>query len=187
MTPAQQRRFYFPAWQDAARRRGWVMMEGRLIADLDARLWLPPEHPLTDLLPQIHAHARTLASADQRAVKPDDLRHACHLVALGHNQSSKRLTNTETDRVVALFRLIADPDSLTHLTAWAEPEQAQRRRYVRACRLLATDAYILAIARDKFGPGDFDPPWWENLRLPHLANLLLTLRTRANRRSQRRE
>lgn len=178
MTPAQQRRFYFPAWQDAAKRRGWLMMEGRLMADLDAPLWLPPEHPLTDLLPLIHQHARTRAAAAGHAPQPDDLRHACTIAALGRDKSSTRFTNAETDRLVALFRLIADPENLAHLTAWAEPEQATRRRYLRACRELATDAYILAIARDKFGPGEFEPPFWENLRLPHLAQLLLTLRHR---------
>lgn len=184
MTPNQQRRLYFPAWQDAARKRGWVLIERRLLADLDAPHWLPPEHPLSELLPEIHAHARTLATAAGRAVKPDDLRHACHRAALGHDRSSKQLTNPETDRVVALFRLIADPENLAYLTAWAEPEIAQRRRYVAACRHLAEDAYILAIARDKFGPGDFEPPFWEGLRLPHLAQLLLTLRHRPAGRRQ---
>ena len=178
MTPAQQRRFYFPAWQDAARRRGWLMMDGRLMADLDAPLWLPIEHPLTDLLPAIHARARELASAEHRAPQPNDLRHACHHVALGRDLSSKRMNSSQTDRVVALFRLIADPENLAPLTAWAEPDASKCRRYVRACRLLATDAYILAIARDKFCPGDFEPPFWESLRLPHLAQLLLTLRNR---------
>jgi len=178
MTPKESRRFYFPAWGDAAKRRGWLMMDGRLLADLAARLWLPPEHPLTDLLPMIHTHARALAADAGRAPKPDDLRHACHLVALGRDLSSKRMASAQTDRVVALFRLIADPENLAHLTAWAEPDEAPRRRYVRACRLLATDAYILAIARDKFGPHDFEPPFWEQLCLPHLAQLLLTLRHR---------
>ena len=178
MTPSQRTRFYFPAWGDAAKRRGWLMMEGRLLADLAAPLWLAPEHPLTDLLPQIHAHARALAADAGRAPKPDDLRHGCTIALLGRNKSSNSFTNAEVDRHVALFRLLAAPDDLNALRAFLEPEHAQRLRYLRACRLLATDSYILAIARDKFGPPDFEPPFWENLRLPHLSQLLLTLRHR---------
>lgn len=182
MTPTQQRRLYFPAWGDAARARGWVMAGRRLVADLAAPVEFPDTHPLSVLLPAIHEHAQNLAIANHRAIRPDDLRHACHVAILGRDRSSTALNNRELDRVLDLFRLLADPENLDRIRAIEDPDHAQRLRYVAGIRARVTDAYALAIARDKFGPADFDGTFWERLEIAHLAQLHLTIlnRTRPN-------
>ena len=51
MTEAQQRRFYFPAWNGCAVANGWMMSRGRLKADIgiqmtEFRSWPDPAGPV---------------------------------------------------------------------------------------------------------------------------------------------
>jgi len=178
MTPLQSRRLYFPAWGRAAKRRGWILHEGRLLADLDAPLWLPADHDLTTLLPVIHTRARELAAATRRAVLPDDLRHACGIIVTGKNLSSTRFTSEQTNRAVALFNLLSDPENMAFIAAWSDPDTAARASYIHTISTHATEAYTVKIARDKFSPRDFDGTFWQKLPTPFLYQLMLTIRKR---------
>jgi len=53
-----------------------------------------------------------------------------------------------------------------------------RIRLIHAIRQLQDEPYILAIARDKFARSD-----WENLPLPQLHQLRMTLAARSRRRA----
>jgi hypothetical protein len=112
----------------------------------------------------------------------DALRHACHFGALNHPASSRRLSNADFDRVLALFRLLAAPDNLDNLTAWLDVESGERRRLVHVITQ-SPPAYWQSIARDKFH-GEID---LDRLTLDQLRQLALTLRKRAQARAQRAE
>lgn len=46
------------------------------------------------------------------AKEADAFRHTLHIRALGYDKSSKKLTNTEFDKVIAIFRAVANPDDI---------------------------------------------------------------------------
>lgn len=192
MTPNQQRRFYFPLWNAAANHHGWIMIKGRLIAPRPESDSGATE--VEQLIASIWAHAETLAQKAHRAITADDLRHACHIVALGKDKSSADITSKELDRLADLFRLLAQPDSIDLMRAWLEPEIGQRKRQVLAIRRYAatitggnefqTEPYICKIAEAKFG-ARFRNPFWEDLDLRDLTQLAITLSERARDRAAR--
>src|SRR5262245_21256880 len=114
MTTPQQRRLYFPAWNAAAKNHGWHK------AGLGTRVEFVGFRELNDLYQRMWtiAQARAAAAgstggAGGNGPCGEDFRHACHVVAFGKDKSSSQLTNKELDRVLALFRLLADPDDLS--------------------------------------------------------------------------
>jgi hypothetical protein len=200
ITENQIKRFYFPLWNRAADAHDWRMASGRLVGSRQARHGLAE----SDLLYQrVWDAAESLARAAHRAVTPDDLRHACHAVALTLTParvptppgsarvpraasgvppdaipiSSKSLTNPQLDRVAALFKILIAPDDLDALIAWGDPTIAARKRLCFAIRKTPF-AYIDKICRDKFGAA-YSSPFWEDLPIHQLRHLALTLRNRA--------
>lgn len=147
MTSNQRKHLYFPAWTRCARALGWVMASGRLDADLTAQeaearreaggtISHQPStinhSPSWDLRLQVIAIARKQAAQQHRGVTADDLRHACNLIASsGHTDSSDRLKQSEINRCLVLWRLLADPDNLDTIADWDDPEDAERRSFVR--------------------------------------------------------
>lgn len=122
-------------------------------------------------LPGHLGHRRAARHQGHSAVVPDHLRHACHYVALGKDKSSDNLTNAELDQVLAVFRLMADPDDLKSIIDRDHPEHAERRRLVVLCRR-QPEARILAIASNlKTWAGQWEPPFWENIPIPGLRVL----------------
>jgi len=117
--------------------------------------------------------------AGRGSLTADDLRHGCHCVAVGRAVSSKHLTNAELDHVLALFRLLADPDNLAHVQAWQDRDAGERRRHVHVITQ-AEPAYWHRIASDKFGTHDLD-----SLTLDQLRQISLTVRSRLNTRRER--
>jgi hypothetical protein len=105
------------------------------------------------------------------AVTAETLRHACHVVALGREKSSKVLTNAELDRVLLVFKLVINGDDLASAIAWEQPDQGQVKRLTWSIRNTAPEALIVHVCKDKFGKGD----WW-NLGTTELRQLLMTLK-----------
>lgn len=167
MTTAQQRRLYFPAWNNAARNHGWHK----------AGLWRGAEpffgSPMLNPIYQ-----RICAIALERSPSGpcgEHFRHACHIVAFGQDKSSSTLTNRELDRILALFALLADPDDLDAMLRWNNPEQEARKRMLWWLRKNCEPAYIAQIAREKFATDR-----WETLDYEDLRKLHMTLKNRPN-------
>lgn len=170
MTERQHKFFYLRAWNRAFA-ASWfhdrgtaVRRPGRICQELD----------------QVEAVAAERARLRSCRVSANELRHACHLVALGRDKSSLDLTNRELDQVVALFDLLADPDNLRARIALDHPEQEARRRLewsVEHCGL--PEAYVLTVCASKFGTHA-----WRNLEDVQLRQLIVTLKSRAKSRRQ---
>jgi hypothetical protein len=175
MTEAQQKRFYFPAWNKCADANDWRMAKGRFIGRRSAPLGTAPD--ICAVYDQVFAFAEQLAAAEHRGLKPDDLRHACTMVVTGKNQSSSNLNNREVQRVVDLFDLLRDPTNLDFVMRWVNPEVSERKNLVKAIKQKAEEAYICAIAKDRFN-GQFEYPFWEDLPINLLKQLAMTLNNR---------
>jgi hypothetical protein len=79
MTVNQQRRFYFPLWRDVCKANDWIMVKGRLLGSRTSSFAHGEAQKLYDAVWDI---AEILAQNAASAVTADDLRHACHIVAL---------------------------------------------------------------------------------------------------------
>ena len=177
MTDNQQRRFYFPAWNGCAVANGWVMVKGRLRADIgnlkpEVQSW--PE-PAREMGLKVLVTAEQVASQQHRAVVADDLRHACNYVAAG-KLSSGDLDNKQTNRVVALFNLLADPEDLDAVMNWLHPENAERGSFVSFLRRKAHEATLRAISNEAFQTKN-----WEELPIEKLRWLAKELKNREPR------
>ena len=74
------------------------------------------------------------------------------------------LDNRDLDRVVALFRILADQGDLDTVLDYLHPENAERHRTEWPTEHRCLPGYVQALCRDEYGP-----PEWQglNLRLPH--------------------
>lgn len=168
MTELQLNHFYLPAWTRCARANNWHNLTALRLPARDI------SSPLAaDLALRVRAVADQIARAGHRAVRPEDLRHACHITALGRDKSSRAFTNAEADRVVFLFALLADPDSIAAVQDWENPDLARKRNLIAAAWQKAPEAYVLAILRDRFHTRII-----EDLSLRQLQQLCMTLNHR---------
>src|ERR1700749_1577634 len=87
---------YIRCWIRCVLANHWVMRKGRL-ADNAVREDASAFHGA------VWRAAENLAAAQVRAVTADDLRHGCHVAALGHDKSSKEFTSGEFDRLLLLW------------------------------------------------------------------------------------
>ena len=170
-----QKHLYWRSWSAVVAKHGWRGKAAEMRAARPA-CWASPE--LNPILAGVWEFAERLAAQEHRALAADDLRRACSMVATGRLVSSKRLSNAELDRVLALFRLLAEPDNLAAVRAWFDSDGGERRRHLYVIRQ-SPPAYVSAIARDKFGTTDLD-----RLTLEQLRQLSLTLRNRPAARVQ---
>ncbi|MBN8246223.1 MAG: hypothetical protein J0L84_02125 [Verrucomicrobia bacterium] len=169
MTQAQQRRFYFPAWNAAVKAR-WVRDQGAMLPRPGA---VPNE-----FADQVMGIAEFRARKRQAVVNAEDLRHACHVLALGRDLSSYDLSNWQTDKVVALFELLVDKENISARMRWDSPDlDAARRLEWSIARVGFPEAYIASISLGKFGTRA-----WKSLNAPQLRQLLVTLKNRAGAR-----
>jgi len=150
MTERQKKGLYFPNWSATVKANGWRMVSGRLqLGTLDSGLGS-----------ELVALGRQRAAALHRGCTVDDLRHAAHVLALGRDKSSTTLTNAELDRVVCLFRLLADPDDLKALTQWSAYQRGEdpgsEKRVDYFLSHAAPAAYAGRIAADQFGTRNVD-------------------------------
>jgi hypothetical protein len=175
MTSAQTK-LYWKAWAAVARVHNW-RGSGEALASTHQACWVSPS--LDRTYQSVWSMASGLAWQEGRSsISADDLRHACAAVALGRVTSSKRLSNADFDRALALFRLLAEPENLAHLEAWENRDAGERRRHAHVITQ-TPPAYWQRISRDKFGPADLD-----RLSLEQLRQLSLTLRLRPAARPQ---
>ncbi len=181
MTEKQQRRFYFPAWSECSKAMGWVMRKGRLQADLTtlrsslATKWPAPAR---DVALQVLDYAYQLAGEEHRGVVAEDLRHGCNLVATkGLKSSSSDFTNKDVDKVVTLFRLLANPENIEAVIAWSAYEDGEDPGSVKRIRYFiehaAPEAYVRQVAMDRFGTKE-----WNRLALEQIRELAMTLANR---------
>ncbi len=178
MTSAQRQHFYFPAWRLCAQARGWVQVKGRFAADLAAQRLQPIPSPACEEMLKVIDLSESFANDAHRAVTADDLRHACnHVASQGKTVHTEAMDNHATTMAVRLFRLLADPDDLSAVMEWLDPEEADRRDYVRWMKTAAAEGALAAIARNAWGTSD-----WESQPMPELRWLART----ACRRSERR-
>lgn len=174
MTEAQQRRFYFPVWNTCAVANGWFMVKGRLRADVQSQKsevqgW---SEPARELCLKVLTSAEQLALQQHRGVTADDLRRGCNLVAAG-KVSSGDLDNKQTNRVVALFKLLTDPDDLDAVMNWLHPEKAEHGSFVAFLKKRAHEGLIITIAQNAFDTKD-----WESLPIEKLRWLAKELKGR---------
>jgi hypothetical protein len=146
MTPRQHKSFYFPAWNKCARAQGWHTQA----AIQNPQSSIPNPQFAALLASQILVAAAQLARADHRGLTPSDFRHACTIVALGQDKSSLALTNREVQRVVDLFRVLAEPENLSAIAHWNDPELAEKENLIGAAQAKAPAAYVMAILKDRF-------------------------------------
>lgn len=168
MTEAQKFKFYFPAWTACVRANGWRKEKSRLVLDASKQC---------EELNKVLTFGTQRALTAGRSLTADDLRHGCHVLALGRDKSSEDLTNAELDRIVTLFQVLTDPDNLTSRLKWdayergEDPGAVQRVEYfIRRC----PDAYVRAVSHGLFGTRQ-----WESLTVKQKGRLSMTL---ANRR-----
>lgn len=168
MTPAQKFHFYFPAWNACVKANGWHMRGGMVQFDGGR---------LTEEGVKMVTFARQRALMAKRPMSIDDFRHGAHWLALGRDKSSEHLTNAEVDRVVALFRLLANPDDLGARMKWdaytrgEDPGAVQRVDWF--IRQAAPAAYTAKVSLDMCGTRD-----WESLPIAKKNVLARALKQR---------
>lgn len=178
---AYQTQYYWRNWAAAVRTQCWGTVASIASAHLlrqQGVAWVSPD--LDSILAEIWRFAEELVPEAGGHVTATELRHACHIVAVGHCASSKRFSNADFDCVLALFRLLADPNQVANVMAWQNrAELGERKRYIYAITR-AQAAYWKSIASDKFGHSDLS-----YLTLAELRQLSLTIRERARSRAKR--
>lgn len=188
MTPAQHRR-YLRHWSAAFSAHWCGVKAGQPLTR--------PGRPPSEVRDQVVSVAGRLAG--NRSLSADHLRHACHVLVLGREKSSLKLTNKEQDLVIALFdrlaesggelagqlRLDAQGDEAARRgplpsKSWADRRQpdADRKRVLWSLEHSAyPEPAIAAISRDKFATAN-----WRGLDDRSLYELLLTVKRAAARK-----
>jgi hypothetical protein len=158
MTDGQKYGLYLPVWQRVQKARGWA----RKPLDLDEdkfRMWPDPAGPAAL---RVLTFAKQTAASECRNVAAEDLRRACTLVATmdmdvsAATPSSKHLNNRQVNHLVALFRLLIDPDDLQAVNDWLHPENAEKRGMVSLLRKLAPEGTLRAIFSNAYGTKEWD-------------------------------
>ena len=142
--------------------------------DVDDRPYQAHESPA-----RVQEIARERALQDGRRFAERDLRHACHIIAFGQDRETPTLSNAETDRIVAFFRLVRDPEDIDARLAYDFPENAEVKRLLWRISQVPY-AYAVKVCRDKFATDD-----WHTLPVEQLRQLALTFRLRAPARAPR--
>ena len=188
MTDKQRKYFYLPPWLAVAKAFDWVMVGGRLLADLDAQFETAATFSTIarDLTREIITRARSLAAGEQRAVTADDLRHACNQTASrGRQASATKLTNAELNEFARMMAVLQQPfENLNSALPYLNKAEDDRQRAVRYLNKLSYEAQLIAICERAF-EGRRD---WENLDKSRLDWMIQTVKeTKSNQRFPRRE
>lgn len=175
MTPLQRTRFYFPAWLPAAKALDWVMVDGRLLADLDTQ-WHDAAKFSTiacELIREIIGAAQRLAALEQRAVTATDLRHATNQVASrGRTASGVKLNNRELNEFARMCAVIRNPfENLNSAIPFIHPAEDDRQRSMAYLRRLSYEGQLRAISENMFKTKE-----WESLNASCLDRLILVVK-----------
>jgi hypothetical protein len=168
----KQNTLYWRMWGRVVDANDWRMSKGRLIS--------PLARHTSNLGQRVLVLAAEIAQPQHRSVTADDLRHACHVAAVGHEKSHKDLTNAEFSRVLTTFKLLIEPDDLDAQMDWDNPNRDAHRSLVAGINKIAPHAAIDAICKNAFD--NYNSPFWEDLDLDQLRWLIRTLKDRAARR-----
>jgi len=167
---ASQNSKYFRRWTFVCRFNLWCWIKGRLVqeANKDAG----QHHPAVWRL------AENLAEKNCRAIIADDLRHACHIHALGRDVSHTDFTNDQFSRLLVLWGdektlpgLLIRPDHIKSQVFWDHPEMQKKESLIYSIKAAAPDAYIEKITADVWGT-----IYWEDLDASALLGLLRKLK-----------
>ncbi len=157
MLTKPQQNFYWRLWRDCQEANYWRVEKGRL--------HIQPER-LTAQGREVYAHAQERARQAHRAVTADDLRHGCHIAAVGHDCSLKDLTNQHFDRLIQIMKLVIDGEDLDAAERLVNPEIGQRERLRGGIARMAPDEFVRHISGDRFGTR-----LWEDLEVEQLQEL----------------
>ena len=175
MTPKQRTGFYIPKWLAVAKAYDWVMVGGRLLADLEAQWEAAAKFSIIarNLVRDVNTKARGLASAERRAATADDLRHAINLVASkGRHESATKLSNAELNEFARICAVLLNPfEDLATVIPYLHPEEDDRQRAIGYLRKLSYEAQLRAIAGNMFGTKE-----WDGLALAQLNRLVLVVK-----------
>jgi hypothetical protein len=165
MTDSQRKFFYFPAWSACAKANAWREERGRLVADLDGQRADRIAAPAFEERVKVIELAEQFAQREHRAVKADDLRHACNYVAsAGKTTHVEDLDNRATTMAVRLFRLLADPDNLEAVMVWLNPAEADRRDYADYMARTTNEAVLIAISKNAWETSNWRDQSLDQLR-----------------------
>lgn len=174
MTRAQEI-FHWREWNKVVRANGWRMRRGYLAEEA--------RRDGSEEMRKVWVFAEQLARVNHRAVTVDDLRHATYVLAAGRDATHADLTNKEFNRVLGLWALLAEPESLQAQMDWAHPENAEKRGLISFIERKAPgEGYVIAICLRKHGTKA-----WRSLGLQELRNLSVTISQAARKQAERRE
>lgn len=176
MLSASQNKKYWRRWSACARANHWRMAGGRLAPD--AVLAVSAPHC------SVHAAALQLAQTEALGLTANHLRHACHVVALGHDKPHAQFTNKDFDALLnywgderAVLGLLIEPADLASVIHESAPELKARERLLIGIRRDFIEGYVATISADIYGTRD-----WEQLADRDLENLHARLHARPNAR-----
>ena len=172
MNEAQNKK-YWRRWSSVVRANQWRWLAGRIV---DAAVGDVSEHHAA-----VWRIARELAAKAHRAPIADDLRHACHVHALGRDVSHTDFTNDQFSRLLVLWGdekklpgLLIVQDHIRSQMYWDNPEMQKKESLIFSIKALASDAYIEKITASIWGT-----IYWEDLDVKALLGLLRKLKGNA--------
>ena len=171
MTESQRLNFYFPAWN-----RLWKTLKVLTLEQMEER-FRSAHGPACELGLKVITVARQIANSQ---VTAEELRHACNVVATAGGSGSpkascKGMNHGEVQRVVSLFDLLAEPDSIKAVEAWLHPEVASARGLVKVIERAAPEGLLRHIFMNAFDSSE----WREGTR-QQLVWLLKQVKGRKN-------
>lgn len=162
-----QHRLYLREWGKAWKAHWSGVRKGEPLAR--------PDRKPSAMRDRVLQAAGMLAMRDESPLTAETIRHACHVVALGKDCGSWALRNKELDRVLAVFRLLANDANLGAQLRLDNPEIGARERMMHSIRNVDMGpAYVASISRDKFGTEN-----WQSLDATRMQQLLMTIKARA--------
>ena len=174
---AAQNTKYWRRWNAVVKHNNWRWLKGRLV-----------EGAAKDTSPH---HTSIWYTAEQIAAKAfhspiaDDLRHACHVLALGRDVSHSDFTNPQFSRLLVLWGddkdmagLLINPDCITSGMAWNDPDRARKAGLIAAIEQAAEESYIRSITADVWGT-----IYWRDLDTTALLGLLRKIKGNAPARA----
>lgn len=163
MTITQRIKFYLPAWKralDANWRKGPGGIE--IIPGLGPNEWRD----------KVAGAAAQVAAKENRPPTAEDLRHAGVYVATG-KWSSRSLANRDTNKLVALCKLLENPEDLSALVLFQNPQNSDRAALIARIEKVPA-AYVAHICRSKF-----KREHWRTLNDAQLRLMSITLNHRS--------
>lgn len=174
---AAQNTKYWRRWNVVCKHNNWRWLKGRI---MDNAVKAAGQHHQA-----VWTMAEQLANRACRAPIADDLRHACHVVAVGRDVSHADFTNPQFSRLLILWGderdlegLLINPEHLASIMAWDNPDRARKDSLIRSIAEAASEEYIRSITADVWGTHN-----WHDLEAPALLGLLRKIKGNAPAKS----